>query len=334
MRGFAPGFNSNARPPGTGVNSPLDAQGRTALHLAVQKNDRGAMEKLLRVNTNVNQQDKEGQTPLFEAVAVRNIAMAKLLVEKGASFELRDDKKRNVLDWAIEKECAVEFIAELKALGADPATPAIENRRTAMHLAAEKNRADLIEYLQSTGLSMNQQDSNGQTPLHIAVQAKSMAALEKLVELKADATIRNNQIESPLHLAATSGNVAAASALLSLPEVIRGINDHRTYGSGHTPLMAAVAANQPAIIERIAAVGGNVNQTDSSNRNSLYIAVENGNVEAAKLLIRLGADMEKMRGRVRVEGEVGGRNQGLVDGGYASGGGVVDFSICSYNPPI
>ena len=128
MRGFAPGFNSNARPPGTGVNSPLDAQGCTALHLAVQNHDRGAMEKLLRVNANVNQQDKEGQTPLFEAVAVRNIAMAKLLVEKGASFELRDDKKRNVLDWAIEKECAVEFIAELKALGADPATPAIEIR--------------------------------------------------------------------------------------------------------------------------------------------------------------------------------------------------------------
>lgn len=293
MRGYAPGFNSNARPPGTGVNSPLDAQGHTALHLAVQKNDRGAMEKLLRVNANVNQQDKEGQTPLFEAVAVKNIALAKLLVEKGASFELRDDKKRNVLDWAIEKECAVEFIAQLKALGADPAAPAIENRRTAMHLAAEKNRPDLIEYLQSTGLSMNQQDSNGQTPLHIAVISKSMAAMEKLVELKADATIRNNQIESPLHLAATGGNVAAADALLALPEVIRGLNDHRTYGNGFTPLMAAVAANQPAIVEKIVSVGGNVNQTDSSNRNSLFIAVENGNVETARLLIRLGADVEK-----------------------------------------
>lgn len=294
MRGIVnPGFNGNARPVGTGVNAPLDNEGKTALHIAVKNNDAAGLEKLLRVNANPNQQDKTGQSPLFEAIAARNITLAKVLVEKGASFELRDDKKRTALDWAIEKECDVEFIAQLKSLGADPALPAIDNRRTAMHLAAEKNRPDLIAFLHASGLSLNQQDSQGATPLHIAVASKSIDALQKLVELKADATVRNNQIETPLHTAAITGNAAAADVLLSLPEVRRTVNEHRSYGPGYTPLLAAVSANQPALIEKLCAIGGNVNQTDNQNRNSLFIAVELGHIEAAKLLIKLGADCAK-----------------------------------------
>lgn len=293
MRGFNSDFNGKSRKDGSGVNAPLDAKGNTALHFAVEKNDRAALEKLSRVGANPNQPDKEGQTPLFTAITARNIDMVRVLVDKGASFEARDDKKRNALDWAIEKECPVEFIAQLRVMGADPASPAVESRRTAMHLAAEKNRPDLIEYLHTAGLSLNQQDSSGATPLHVAVAAKHAEALQKLIDLKADANIRNSQIETPLHLAAAQGNVAATDALLTLPEVRRGINDHRTYNKGWTPLMSAVAANQPAIIEKIVAVGGNVNQTDNENRNSLFIAVENGHLEAAKLLLTLGADCKK-----------------------------------------
>ncbi len=293
MRGFNSDFNGKSRKDGSGVNAPLDAKGTTALHVAVEKNDRATVEKLSRVGANPNHPDKEGQTPLFTAITARNIDMVRVLVDKGASFDARDDKKRNALDWAIEKECPVEFIAALRGFGADPASPAIDSRRTAMHLAAEKNRPDLIEYLHTAGLSLNQQDSSGATPLHVAVSNKKPEALQKLIELKADANIRNSQIETPLHLAASQGNAEAADALLTLPEVRRGINDHRTYSKGWTPLMSAVAANNGAIIEKIVAVGGNVNQTDNENRNSLFIAVENGHVEAAKLLLSLGADCKK-----------------------------------------
>lgn len=293
MRGFNSDFNGKSRKDGSGVNAPLDAHGNTALHLAAALGERATVEKLTRVGANPNQPDKEGQTPLFIAIALRNIEMVRLLVDKGASFEYRDDKKRNALDWAIEKECPVDFIAQLRVMGADPASPAIDSRRTAMHLAAEKNRPDLIEYLHTAGLSLNQQDSQGATPLHVAVANKKPEALQKLIDLKADANIRNSQIETPLHLAAAQGNVEAAEALLSLPEVRRGINDHRTYSKGWTPLMAATHGNHPAIIEKIVAVGGDVNQTDNENRNSLFIAVEHGHLEAAKLLLTLGADCKK-----------------------------------------
>ncbi len=296
MRGFNSDFNGKSRKDGSGVNAPLDAKGNTALHFAVEKNDRAALEKLSRVGANPNQPDKEGQTPLFTAITLRNIDMVRVLVDKGASFERRDDKKRNALDWAIEKECPVDFIAQLRVLGADPASPAVESRRTAMHLAAEKNRPDLIEYLYTAGLSLNQQDSQGATPLHVAVSNKKPEALQKLIDLKADANIRNSQIETPLHLAAAQGNADAAAALLTLPEVRRGINDHRTYSKGWTPLMSATHGNHPAIIEKIVAVGGDVNQTDNENRNSLFIAVEHGHLEAAKLLLSLGADCKKAPG--------------------------------------
>lgn len=286
-------FNANAHKPGSGVNSPLNEKGHTALHLAVEKRDLAAISRLTRVGADPNQPDKEGQTPLFLAIEKQDIETAKMLASNGASFEARDAKKRGPLDWAIEKECKVEFIAELKALGADPAAPMADQRRTAMHLAAEKDRPDLVSYLAETGLSVNQQDGLGATPLHVAVTAKSDKALEKLLELKADATIRNNQIETPLHIAASNGNVNAVDKLLELQEVRRSINDHRTYGQGRTPLMNAAANNHPAIIEKLVAVGASVNQPDSRDRNCLSIAVEMGNVETAKLLVKLGADVGK-----------------------------------------
>jgi len=286
-------FNAPSRKPGSGVNSPLDAEGKTALHLAVAKNDEKAIHNLTRVGANPNQQDKEGQTPLFDAILHRNLAMTKLLVEKGASFTVLDDAKRSPLDWAIEKECPVDFIAELRRLGADAATPAKSTGRTALHLAAEKNRPDLIEYLVKAGVSVTAQDDDGDTPLHAAVEAGATEAVQKLLALKADPILRNNQIETPLHLAARKGNEAIADLLLAEPDVRRTINDFKTYSSGQTPLMVAAEADKPALIAKLAAVGGDVNQTDNNRRHSLAIAVEAGNVATARALIELGADTTK-----------------------------------------
>lgn len=125
------------------------------------------------------------------------------------------------------------------------------------------------------------------------MKAGSTAAVEKLLALKADPVLRNNQIETPLHIAAHAGNEEIVDILLAQADVRRTINDFKTYSHGQTPLMVAAQADHPNIIRKLAAVGGDVNQTDNNRRHSLAIAVESGNVGTARTLIELGADTTK-----------------------------------------
>ena len=289
-----PDFSKAVRKPGSGVNAPLDAQGKTALHLAVATQDEKTLRSLLRIGANPNQQDKDGQSPLFEAIRSGNLAFTGLLAQSGASFTQLDDKKRNAFDWAIEQQRDVTFIEALKIFGADPLLPAPVSARTPLHLAAEKNRVDVIEYLAATGGRLNAQDKDGTSPLQAAILAGSTEAVKTLLALGADPLLRNNQIETPLHLAARKGHADITDLLLEQPEVRRTINEFKTYDDGFTPLMTAVKSGHPDILEKLVAVGGDVNQMDNERRHSLVIAIESGNVETARALIRLGADTLKV----------------------------------------
>lgn len=288
-----PDFSKSVRKPGSGVNAPLDAEGHTALHLAVTGDDLKTLESLLRIGANPNQQDKNGQSPLFEAVRRGSLAMAERLVTAGARFTQLDDKKRSALDWAIEQQQGAGFIEALKTLGADPFAAAPASLRTPLHLAAENNNTEIVAYLAGAGAALNAQDKEGATPLHAAVAAGSFDAAQRLLALGADPLIRNNQIETPLHLAARRGDAALTDLLLAEAEVRRTVNEFKTYADGFTPLMTAAKKGHAAIVEKLAAVGGDVNQTDNQRRHSLVIAIEGGDVETARLLIELGADTLK-----------------------------------------
>lgn len=61
------------------------------LHL-VEKNDIGAVKRLLGSGTNVNTQDKQKRSLLLIATINQQVEMAKLLVTHGADVNLQDDK--------------------------------------------------------------------------------------------------------------------------------------------------------------------------------------------------------------------------------------------------
>lgn len=286
-------FNGAARRAGTGVNAPLDKSGRTALNIAVEKNDAAEIEKLTRVGANPNQPDNNGQGAVFEAITRKRPHLIELLVEKGAKLDQLDDKRRTPLDWALEQKCDLETVALLVRLGA-PVEDA--QKRTPLHAAAEMNRADVVEFFVNKGFDINAQDNSGRTPLHVSITAKAIDAVKKLIDLGADALRRDSDIKTPLHLAASSGYEEGAEALLALPDVARSVNAHRTYSQGFTPLMEAVNNNHAGIAAKIAAVGGDVNAQDNQNRNSLYIAVETGSVDCTRLLLNSGADAAKSTG--------------------------------------
>jgi serine/threonine-protein phosphatase 6 regulatory ankyrin repeat subunit B len=290
---LTPKFNKPVQRPGTGVNSPLDAEGRTALHIAVAQKDGREAQKLIRVGAHPDQPDEKGQSPVYQAIAARDIEMVSLLVKNGASLSLRDKERRSPLEWAIEQKCGIPFLAQLQNLGADPAAQAPLTRRNALHRAAEANRPDVIAHFVAHGMAVNTADGKGNTPLMAAVETGSLDALKKLMALGADPMIRNSEIETALHIAAEKGAAEAAAQLLTHAEVRRDINEYRTYREGFSPLMTAAAHDRADIAKLLVEAGANPNQADNRKRNSLYIAVENGHVETAKALLALGADAVK-----------------------------------------
>lgn len=287
-------FNSSSRKAGIGVNAPVNTDGKTALHLAIEAGDSDAATKLLKIGANPNQQDSSGKSPLFDAIAKQDINLVELLLEKGATFRIQDDTDATPLDFAIEQKCAVEFIQQLKKLGAQLTIPQDDNK-TSLHVAALAGRADLIEYLAQSGLPLDQKDKDGKTALHLATEKGHHAVMIKLIALGADATARDENIKTPLHHAAEQKDGIAVDILLAEQSVRRTINKYKSYGEGFTPLLAAASVGDAAIIEKITAVGGDVNQIDLQNRHSLFIAVEYGHLECVRTLIELGADTGKSR---------------------------------------
>lgn len=287
-----PSFNKSSRPVGKGINAPLDDNKRTALHIAAADKDEVSLQRLLRIGANPNLADKFGQTPLFDAVKSGNLAAVKTLANKGARMNHRDDKGRNLIDWAIESGAGATILEALHTLGTDFDTSP-KTKQNALHTAAAAGRDDLFDALIQLGLSVNTRDKEGNTPLHLAVAGGHAQAMQKLIDLGADANIRNTNIETPLYVAAEKGFEAGVDVLIALPRVAREVNSHANYSSGFTPLMVAAHKDFPAIIEKLFNIGADINQTDNRNRNSLYIAAEAGNVEAAKKLVRLGADAGK-----------------------------------------
>ncbi len=277
---------------GKGINAPLDQNGHTALHLALLKGDFDGLQKLLRIGANPNQPDYNGQTPLYTAISARDTRAIETLLEKNATFRTRDGDGLSPFEWALQEGADIGFLDYLQSLGARPESHP-DNKRTALHVAIEKSRNDLIPYLVNLGVDIDQADWNGKTALHLAAQLKNEDALILLLARGAQPLLRTDELRTPLHIAAEAGFTKGVEILLEIPEVKTSLNIHKTYHEGFTPLLSAINFNHPDIAEMLVQAGSDINSRDNKNRHGLFIAAENGTLGMIRRLIKLGIDIEK-----------------------------------------
>lgn len=286
-------FNNPAHIKRSGINSPIDKNGRAALHINVAEGDMGTVTRLLKLPVDLNQKDNAGQSPLYTAIATKNMAMVKVLLDNGAHFRINDNAGRTPLMWAIEQGCDPAFLEQLRQLGCPINAKSKTDQRTALHTAAALNLPEIVDYLVRTGATIDFAGSAGKTPLHAAVEAKAHDALRRLLASGASPLRRTAQIETPLHIAISAGDETSVDILLAETAVQQTVNDFRTHQEGFTPLLTAVALNHAKVVKRLLALGADPNARDLWQRHSLFIAAELGHLEIARLLIDAGADVEK-----------------------------------------
>ena len=144
-------------------NTP-DEKGVAGLLLALKsESPKAAMVLAKHPQTNLNVQNKVGETPLMLAAINNQLELAKVLIENGADV--------NKPDW------------------------------TPLHYAATRGHRDMMRLLLDNDAYIDSESANGTTPLMLAAYSGTPLAVKLLLEEGADPTLVNHGQATALSLA-------------------------------------------------------------------------------------------------------------------------------------
>jgi ankyrin repeat protein len=164
---------------------------------------------MLAHGADINAHDRNGGTPLHEAVRQGNVELVRALVSRGADLHARTEqgaeggnlpvRRRSGLTpfLAAAQTGNVEMMRVLMALGADPAalTP---DGAGAVLIAAGSRRLEAVQMVVELGLDVNRYPDARPSALHTAVRFGSDDIVEYLAAHGADFEARDNFGRTPL----------------------------------------------------------------------------------------------------------------------------------------
>ncbi len=161
----------------TGANLGVrDALGETVFHIAVRRDSLDLIYALLKDVRHIDARNFKGETPLMLAVKAGNISHVGILLAKGASASVQDKTGTTPFLWAVSVG-DLELVRLLLTSGTNR-NGLIRSRktfdgRTAVHLAAERGRAEILDLLLHNSFDADVRDSSGLTPLMRLVQNRA-----------------------------------------------------------------------------------------------------------------------------------------------------------------
>jgi len=261
----------------------FDEAGKTALHISAEYGHLELIELLMEKKAYANAKSKIGLTAIHFASANGYIDIIEVLVKKyNASLDIMSINKRTPLHMAAEKG-RLECIAKLLALNADPNFNDA-NGYTPLHLAAENNHPDAVrQFINHTPSLIFQANKDGNTSAHIAAHKGSLEVMKALVECDpASVNTRNKRsYETPMHLAASGGHYELMQFLFS-----KGGSVEDEDKEGMTPLHLCAKYGHRNLIE---ALKGKISPSMSSGKNGLtaiHVAAEYGQAEIVQDMLQ------------------------------------------------
>ncbi|GFF32002.1 isoform 2 of ankyrin repeat domain-containing protein 50 [Aspergillus udagawae] len=192
------------------------------------------------------------QTALQKACDTGNTYMAKVLLQQGASANIRDS-----------------------------------SGRAPLHVASFRGIKNLVEVLLQSGANVDLRDNDGQTPLHITSNlGDNIEVAELLLQNGADVDMRDNDGKTALHKASVKGMEGMANLLLRHQA---HVNFRDNFGCA--PLHLAVNEMKAEVLKVLLEHGANVNMKDPNGKAALHLLGPAARTDVLELLLQHGADI-------------------------------------------
>ena len=265
--------------------------------------DTAAIRALLAQHADINAPQADGATALHWSVYRNDFALAKLLIEAGANVRAANRDGATPLSLAATTGNA-EIIATLLGAGASP-NEKLPFGQTALMLAARNGNPAALTALLDHGADVNaKEDLRGTTPLMWAADEAHPDAVKLLIDHGADVKARSaaaargrgpalgkagdprkQQARGAVQAdAAAGGQGQAATAQTQFDR--EGPAD----GGQLTALVYAARTNDLESVKILLAAGADVNQTTGYGWSPLLVATQNRHYKLAAYLLDHGAN--------------------------------------------
>jgi len=171
------------------------------LYRAIHAGDLDQIKRHLHHGTDINQPDRNGETPLQVAAVQGNPVVTRLLVEHGAELETRNRDGRTALEEAVlagKIQVARLLLKQGAVLDAQD--------MLFQAIGTHADFRDLYEFLQARGADMNAPNTLGVTPMLAAIAAQDRLVVKRLIDQGADVNLRGANELAPLAAAVQAGN--------------------------------------------------------------------------------------------------------------------------------
>ncbi len=256
-----------------------------------QPSDENEIAKLLiKSGVNLNGQNKDGYTPIHQAVKSGSLRLYNLFIDNGADTKINANRGVTLLMSAAKKSSFL-IIRSLVMRGHKGDGVDYRNRNVFHYLAESYSSITRhnFELLVSSDINMNLQSNDTKdSPIHVALKKKSDAIAYRIFEAGGDINLTNNNKETALMLAAQAGKL---SFVRSVIKKVKNINSVDKNGNSVLHYLSryenfsSVSVDQ--FLQLLIDSGADISLMNNQQQTALDVANKSNNSEVAKALNRL-----------------------------------------------
>jgi len=249
----------------------LDGYNESALYEAIAKDDTGCVKLLLDHSAEVVLCNTAGKTPLHLAAERGNIAIAGMLIERGAKIDIRGLEQAEMPKEEPMKGSPGIVMRSIRFPKRDDMYNVDDNLISPLIAAILSKKMAMVDFLIRNNANVNLCSRKKLAPIHYAISTFQNEVFDALIKNGADTKVKTTEGLTLLGFAISNDNLYATKRLIELEFK----NDPNPTSAGtEGPLHIAERNGVPAVTEYLRKIGADPNLKDSSGMTAEEIRKE------------------------------------------------------------